>query len=81
MVLGLGLMTFVTLKLEQILQGKQSEGSDDENRAAFKEQKEKVREWLKAFKSFKLEDNGIISVTSEVAGDLEKNTIYLGADD
>lgn len=81
MVLGLGLMTFVTLKLEQILQGKQSEGSDDENRAAFKDQKDKVKEWLKASKSFKLEDNGIISVTSDVAGDLEKNTMHLGADD
>ena len=66
--LGLGLMAFVCLKLEQILAGKQ-ESSDEDNRKAQTKMKGSVKEWLKVSKAFKLEANGVISLIGNVAGE------------
>jgi hypothetical protein len=67
MALGLSLLAFVTLKVEQLLSGSSTETDDEKNRSALKDRKAELQQWLEASMSFKLDiATGVITTHSLV---------------
>ena len=67
--LGLSMLAFVTMKVEQILAGEVAETDEEKNRVVLKERKVEVAKWLTTSTTFKFDPHtGVIS-THQLMGD------------